>query len=63
MPGGAALLPSRMRKKNGSIDALTGVVLFVPSRPNGAEVVRLRWKRTPLGKFAGSGVLFAQKTP
>jgi hypothetical protein len=34
-----------------------------PSRWNGAVLVRLRWNVTPLGKFAGSGVLFAQKTP
>lgn len=49
-------------KKNGSIDTGTSVT---PSTFSNRLVVKswLRRNVTPCGKFAGSGVLFALKTP
>ena len=49
-------------KKNGSIETSTGVF---PSTSNSTcfAVSQLRWNVTPAGKFAGFGVLFAEKIP
>src|SRR5438067_1921752 len=49
-------------KKNGSIDAATGVVLSRASSVWWAKSA-LRWNLTPLGKFARFGVLLAEKMP
>ncbi len=60
--GGVIKTISVALKKNGSIEIATGVLL---STLNSCFAVKLafRWYLTPLGKFALSGVLLAQKTP